>query len=104
MQEKNVKLFVETMHICPRYDHHWTVIEETDEPDPTKHQFYDKNGCIGYRFFKAEMLAGTTCLFEHGKSHWVFFEDRLAAAMKLMGWNPGIATDDEIITAVAKTA
>lgn len=102
MENKTVKSYIETIHFCPRYNHHWTdLIDVTDKDrDPTKYHFYNDHGCVGYRCFDIDAYTGV----EQGKSHWIFFEDRLAAAMDLMGWNPGIATDDEIITAVAKTA
>ncbi len=105
MTEKDTRQYVETIHIYPRYLNHWTVIEETTELDPKKHDFYKDHGCIGYRFFRARKDDATGSLSEEGgNTHWVFFQERLDDAMRLMGWNPGIATDDEIITAEAKTA
>ncbi len=103
MKEKDVRQYVETIHITPRYLNHRREIVETDELDPTKHDFYKDHGCIGFRFFKAFFDDKIKCFIEDGgNSHWVFFQERLDAAMKLMGWNPGIATDDEIIPAVEK--
>lgn len=104
MENKIVKHYIETIYFCPRYNSHWLEIFEVSEaePDPTQYDFYKDKCCIGYRCFDAEELPRKDgmSLMERSKSHYVFFEDRLAAAKELMGWNPGIAEDDEIITAV----